>query len=124
MLALSNQPRTHTILVTIAKGGNPDLQLKAIRYLGINRRREPADTRPADSARAGRDLQLRAERRREARHHPGVRRQRRSRALVDVAARTDAGVLDLRREAINQLASREGSAGAVVDLPEGRPTRS
>jgi tetratricopeptide (TPR) repeat protein len=38
VLALSSQPQAHTMLVNIAKGGNPDLQLKAIRYLATSNR--------------------------------------------------------------------------------------
>lgn len=38
VLALSSQPQAHAMLVGIAKGGNPDLQLKAIRYLGMSAR--------------------------------------------------------------------------------------
>ncbi len=38
VLATSSQPHAHTILVNIAKGGNPDLQLKAIRYLASSGR--------------------------------------------------------------------------------------
>lgn len=38
VLAYSSQPQAHTILVNIAKGGNPDLQLKAIRYLASSNR--------------------------------------------------------------------------------------
>lgn len=38
VLAYSSQPAAHTMLVNIAKGGNPDLQLRAIRYLGQGNR--------------------------------------------------------------------------------------
>lgn len=38
VLATSSQATAHTMLVNIAKGGNPDLQIRAIRYLGQTNR--------------------------------------------------------------------------------------
>ena len=41
LLALSTQPRAREILLTFAKGGgNPDLQLEAIKYIAANRNRQ------------------------------------------------------------------------------------
>jgi hypothetical protein len=44
VLAQSNSPRARTVLANLAKGGgNPDLQLKAIQYLGVHGGRENRD---------------------------------------------------------------------------------
>lgn len=48
VLALSTSPQAHTILVNTAKGGTPDLQVKAINYLGVNRGREGGKTTIAE----------------------------------------------------------------------------
>jgi HEAT repeat protein len=40
VLAQSNSPRAREVLVNIAKTGNPDLQTRAVRYLGIHGGRE------------------------------------------------------------------------------------
>jgi HEAT repeat protein len=48
VLAQSNSPQAHTILVNTAKNGTPDLQLKAINYLGLNRGREGSKTSSAE----------------------------------------------------------------------------
>lgn len=48
VLALSNSAQAHTILVSIAKSGTPDLQAKAVNYLGINRGRTGGKTSIAE----------------------------------------------------------------------------
>jgi len=48
VLALSNSAQAHTILVNTAKNGTPDLQVRAINYLGVNRGREGAKTSIAE----------------------------------------------------------------------------
>ncbi len=48
VLGSSNSPQAHTILINVAKTGTPDLQLKAINYLGLNRGREGSKTTSAE----------------------------------------------------------------------------
>lgn len=48
VLAQSASPQAHTVLVNYAKGGTPDLQVKAINYLGFNRGREGGKTAAAE----------------------------------------------------------------------------
>lgn len=48
VLALSSSPQAHTILVNTAKNGTPDLQTKAISYLGVNRGRDGVRTSIAE----------------------------------------------------------------------------
>ena len=48
VLALSNSAQAHTILVSIAKSGTPDLQARAVNYLGINRGRTGGKTTIAE----------------------------------------------------------------------------
>lgn len=48
VLALSTSAQAHTILVSTAKSGTPDLQVKAINYLGVNRGREGGKTTIAE----------------------------------------------------------------------------
>ena len=48
VLALSNSAQAHTLLVSIAKNGTPDLQAKAVNYLGINRGRTGGKTTVAE----------------------------------------------------------------------------
>jgi HEAT repeat protein len=113
VLALSNDPRAHEMLVTIGKGGNPDLQLKAIRYLGISRRRVAAGQATATGRTSTVDL---------AEIYNSTQSDEVKRAVIqaygasgDLAALVSvasgaASALDLRREAINQLGSTRGSA--------------
>lgn len=48
VLGGSNSPQAHTILINTAKSGTPDLQLRAISYLGFNRGREGGKTSSAE----------------------------------------------------------------------------
>lgn len=48
VLAQSNSAQAHTILITTAKSGTPDLQLKAINYVAISRGRDTSKTTLAE----------------------------------------------------------------------------
>ena len=66
VLAQSNSPKAREVLVNIAKGNsNPDLQMKAVQYLGIH-------GGPREPRRAGRHLRL-VVRRRHEEAHPAAR---------------------------------------------------
>jgi HEAT repeat protein len=103
VLALSNSAQAHTILVNTAKSGTPDLQLKAISYLGINRGREGGKTSSAElmeiyNASQNDDVKRAIIR---ALGSAGDRA-----ALVNVISGTT--VSTLRNEAVNQLGSAQG----------------
>jgi hypothetical protein len=100
VLALSSQPQAHTILVNIAKGGSPDLQLAAIRYL-------------AQSGRGGKNATTNQELKEiyNAAQNDDVKRAVLQAfgsagdraAIVGLMGATN--VMDLRREGINQLSN-------------------
>jgi tetratricopeptide (TPR) repeat protein len=111
VLASSSQPQAHTMLVNIAKGGNPDLQLKAIRYLGISARSSKNSSTSSTSQTELADIYASAT-------NDDVKRailqtwgsSGNRMALVSAIGGTQ--VIDLRREGINQL----GSAQAGPEL--------
>ena len=103
MLAQSNSAQAHTILVNTAKSGTPDLQTKAINYLGINRGREGGKTTSAElmeiyTASQNDDVKRAIIR---AFGSSGDRA-----ALVNVISGTT--VSTLRNEAVSQLGSAQG----------------
>jgi HEAT repeat protein len=107
VLAMSNQPQAHAILVNIAKGGNPDLQLKAIRYLAQSSR----SGRNATSNQELMDIYNSAQNddvKRAVLQAFGSSGDRT--AIMSLMGGTQ--VLDLRREGINQL----GNAQAGPEL--------
>jgi hypothetical protein len=107
VLATSTQPQAHAILVNIAKGGNPDLQLKAIRYLAQGSR----SGRNATSNQELMDIYKSAQSddvKRAVLQAFGSSGDRT--AIVSLMGGTN--VVDLRREGINQL----GNAQAGPEL--------
>ncbi len=103
VLAQSNSPLAHTILVNTAKSGTPDLQTKAINYLGINRGREGGKTTSTElmeiyNASQNDDVKRAIIR---AFGSSGDRA-----ALVNVIGGTT--VTTLRNEAVSQLGSAQG----------------
>jgi HEAT repeat protein len=109
VLALSSQPQAHTILVNIAKGGTPDLQLTAIRYLAQNSRNGKNPTTSAELKEIYNSAQNDDVKRAvlQAFGSSGDRM-----AIVSLMGGTQ--VMDLRREGINQL----GNAQAGPELWE------
>lgn len=105
VLALSNSAQAHTILITIAKTGTPDLQLKAINYLGLNRGREGGKTTSAELADIYNSSQNDDVKRAILRAY-GAAGDRA--ALVNIVSGTT--VIDLKREAVSQLGSAQGQA--------------
>ena len=107
VLAISNQPQAHAMLVSIAKGGNPDLQLRAIRYLGSTSRSSKNPTTPQELL----DIYNSAQNddvKRAILQALGSTGDRRS--IVSLLGGTQ--IVDLRREGINQL----GNAQAGPEL--------
>lgn len=107
VLATSSQPQAHTILVNIAKGGNPDLQLKAIRYLAQGGRSGKNPTTNQELM----DIYSSAQNddvKRAVLQAFGSSGDRAS--IVNLMGATQ--VMDLRREGINQL----GNAQAGPEL--------
>ncbi|TAK15873.1 MAG: tetratricopeptide repeat protein, partial [Acidobacteria bacterium] len=107
VLAYSTQPQAHAMLVNIAKGGNPDLQLRAIRYLGSASRSSKNATTPQElmdiyNAAQNDDVKRAVL---QAFGSAGDRG-----AIVSLLGGTQ--VVDLRREGINQL----GNAQAGPEL--------
>ena len=107
VLATSSQPQAHTVLVNIAKGGNPDLQLKAIRYLSQSGRSGKNPTTNQELM----DIYNTAQNddvKRAVLQAFGSTGDRMS--IVNLMGATN--VMDLRREGINQL----GNAQAGPEL--------
>jgi HEAT repeat protein len=107
VLALSSSPQARQILVNIAKGGNPDLQLKAIEYLGINRPRVAGQTSQTSAAELA-DIYNSTENvdvKRAILRAWGSAGDRAS--LLSIAS-TGSSVIDLRSEAVRQLGSAQG----------------
>lgn len=105
VLAQSNSAQAHAILVNTAKNGTPDLQSKAINYLGFSRGREGGKTTTAElmdiyNASQNDDVKRAIIR---AFGSSGDRA-----ALVSVISGTT--VNTLRNEAVNQLGSAQGQA--------------
>jgi len=107
VLALSNQPQAHTILVSIAKGGTPDLQLTAIRYLAQNGRNGKNPTTNAELMEIYNSAQS-DDVKRAVLQAFGASGDRM--AIMSLMGGTQ--VMDLRREGINQL----GNAQAGPEL--------
>lgn len=103
VLGLSNSAQAHTILVNTAKNGTPDLQTKAINYLGINRSREGGKTTSAELMEIYNGSQNDDVKRAIIRAF-GSQGDRA--ALVNVISGTT--VTTLRNEAVSQLGSAQG----------------
>lgn len=100
VLALSDQPRAHEILLSYAKGaaGNPDLQRVAIGYIATRDRKQTTDKELSDIYNSTQDIDVR-------------------RAIIDAyassgnkaglmtIASSTSGPIEIRRQAINGLAS-------------------
>ena len=105
VLAQINTPRAREVLTSIAKGSSiPELQSRAIQYLGAHGGRE-------SRADAGRDLQLVDRRRREA-PHPARLRARPAKKTACWRRRRPRQNPELRAEAVRQL----GAMGANEEL--------
>jgi hypothetical protein len=100
VLATSSQAQAHAILVSIAKGGNPDLQLKAIRYLASSGRSGKNATSNQELMEIYNSAQNDDVKRAvlQAFGSSGDRA-----AIVSLMGSTN--VMDLRREGINQLSN-------------------
>jgi HEAT repeat protein len=103
VLAQSNSPRARQLMANMAKGGNPDLQRKAIQYLGVHGGRENRELL-AQVYSASQDVDIK----RRILRAFGVSGDR---ARV-VAAATTETVPELRAEAVQQL----GVMGAHDEL--------
>jgi HEAT repeat protein len=103
VLAQSSSPRARQSMATIARGGNPDLQLKAIQYLGVHGSRENRELL-AEIYKTSSDIAIK----RRILRSFGVSGDR-SRV---VAAATNETAPELRTEAVRQL----GVMGAHEEL--------
>jgi HEAT repeat protein len=103
VLSASAQPQAHQMLVSIAKGSNPDLQVMAIRQLGIASRSSKNPTSPQEL------MEI----------YNAAKSDEVKRAVVQafgmsgdraalVAVISGANATEIRREGINQLASAQG----------------
>ena len=105
VLAQSNSPKAREVLVNIAKGnGNPDLQMRAVRYLGDPRR-------PREPRGAGRDLRLVDRRRHEEADPQRLHAGRREGPPARPRRRREQNP-ELRATAVQQL----GNMGAHEEL--------